>query len=302
MISLAEFKTKTGDFDFQRNNMFSVVIAVAPTSKAEMSLNGLNMPTYESGPSWLNGYIGGFGGGIGNNGIDPNLLQDIGSMVTNLIRTGTNRYLQKHDGTRKVLFGAMSSRLGKSLLGDFEVGTMLLDFLGVDGGNSTTYSPSLNAFSCKIPEARLGHEVDRNYRAPGIKITQRDLDPFSMQLRMNPDASNFTAMNDWINSIDDPVTGYRALPADVECDIQVTLHDRMGIPHTIVMINGAIPVGVGTPELTYEATGEISTFEVQFAYRYIQIGAVNDIERATFISENFSSNSNTKIKNLLDSI
>ena len=50
----------------------------------------------------------------------------------------------------------------------------------------------------------------------------------------------------------------------------------MGVPHTIMMFSGCIPVGVSSPELSYENNNEITTFDVTFAYRSMQTGAVGE--------------------------
>lgn len=298
MISLSEYNTKVMNFDFQRSNMFSVTFATTPNTKATASLNGINNSTYTSSGA-LQDAMTGFGGGIfGNRTLDPNIQQDVNNLIGNLITMGTNRYLQKHDGTRKVLFGAMSSRLGQSLLGEFEVGTYLLDFLGNTVDNTTTYNPSLNVFAVKLPENKVNYEIDHNYHAPNIKITSRDLDVLVLSMRVNADGSNYIAMNDWVNAVDDPVTGKRGMPYDVECDIQVSLHNRQGVPHTIVMINGAIPVGVSAPELSYESDGAISTFDVTFAYRHVQTGPISDRDKAEYVTE--VNDNRNKLSSLLD--
>lgn len=119
---------------------------------------------------------------------------------------------------------------------------------------------------------------------------------------MDSSASNYRAMQDWVNSVEDPVTGLRALPIDVEADIQVNLHNRMGVPHTIMMFNGCVPVGVSAPELTYENNNEITTFDVTFAYRTMQTGAVGEQAAREWIEDKaINAITNTFGNNLLDS-
>ncbi|AJD82004.1 baseplate tail tube initiator [Yersinia phage vB_YenM_TG1] len=163
----------------------------------------------------------------------------------------------------------MSNRVVQSLLGEFEVGTYLLDFF-----NMAFPTAGLMVNSVKMPDNTLQHEMDPNHNAPNIKITGRDYSPLILTFRMDSEASNFRAMQDWVNSVQDPITGLRSLPEDVEADIQVNLHKRNGLPHTVSMFTGCIPVSVASPELAYENDNTIAIFDVTFAYRAMQIGAV----------------------------
>ena len=56
-----------------------------------------------------------------------------------------------------------------------------------------------------------------------------EMEPLVISFRLDDNAANLRAMNDWVNSVEDPITGLRSLPADVEADIQVNLHNREGI-------------------------------------------------------------------------
>jgi hypothetical protein len=129
-------------------------------------------------------------------------------------------------------------------------------------------------YSAKIPENRLSYEMDKFHNAPNIKITGRDMEPLVLSFRMDPEASNYRAMQDWVNAVEDPVTGLRGLPQDVECDIQVNLHARNGLPHTVCLFSGAMPVACGAPEFTYDGENTIAVFDVTFAYRSMQTGSV----------------------------
>lgn len=283
MISIEEYNTKLASFDFQRSNMFSVIIATEPGSIANKSVSGLNQEVYsqprqEPERNKIGDILGGFGGGIGGGSqIDPEIITKISAAIGLLIDSGKKKILKK-DGKALELIGAMSSRLGTSLLGDFDYGTSSIGFFRnavTEATNKVTFNPSLNAYAVKLPNQSFSHEVDKMHNAPNIKITGRNLDPITISMRVNPDASNYVAFVDWFNSVEDPVTQLRALPSEVEADIQVTLHDRVGTPHTVIMANGCIPVDVSAPELSYENDNQIAVFDVSFAYRYMSIGAVS---------------------------
>lgn len=256
MYTLEDFNNQAVNIDFQRTNMFSVVFATTPTAKSQQLLDQFGGMLYNNVPAAFD-FIGITQG-------------EVNTAVSHLITVGTQQLVRK-SGVSKYLIGAMSNRVIQSLLGEFEVGTYLLDFF-----NMAFPQSGLMVHSVKLPENRLSYEMDRMHNAPNIRITSRDFDPVVITFRMDSEASNFRAMNDWVNSVEDPVTGLRSLPEDVECDLQVNLHNRSGVPHTIVMLQGAIPVSVGAPTLSYEASNEISTFDVTFAYRAMQVGAVGE--------------------------
>ncbi|AEO97128.1 baseplate tail-tube junction protein [Salmonella phage vB_SenM-AKM_NP4] len=254
MYTLDEFKNQAANIDFQRTNMFSCVFATTPSAKSQQLLDQFGGMLFNNLPlnnDWLGLTQGEFTQGL-----------------TNIITSGT-RDLTRKSGVSKYLIGAMSNRVVQSLLGEFEVGTYLIDFF-----NMVYPQSGLMIYSVKIPENRLSHEMDFMHNSPNIKITGRDLEPLTVSFRMDPEASNYRAMQDWVNAVQDPVTGLRALPTDVEADIQVNLHARNGIPHTVIMFTGCIPISCGAPELTYEGDNQIAVFDVTFAYRVMQAGAV----------------------------
>lgn len=254
-FNLDEFNQQVVKHDFQRNNMFSVVFATRPSSKTQESLEQLGGAIYSQIPDRWDIL------GIGKSALT--------NAATQLITLGT-RKLTRKAGVSKFLIGAMTNRVVQSLLGQYEVGTFLLDFFDMSFPTS-----GLMIYAVQMPENRLNYEMDRNHNAPNIKLTGRDFEPLIISFRMSPDASNYIAMQDWVNSFEDPITGLRGLPADIEADIQVNLHHRNGLPHTVVMFNGCIPVAVSAPELSYDNDNQISTFNVTFAYRSMQIGPVN---------------------------
>lgn len=256
MYSLDDFRNQAMNIDFQRNNMFSCVFATTPSAKSQAILDAMGGMIYDVAP-----------GAWDFLGIQQNEL-------TQLATAGAVWGVQtavKKTGSSKWLLGAMTNRVVQSLLGEFDVGTYLLDFF-----NMAYPTSGLMIHSVKMPENRLSYEMDKMHNAPNIRLTGRDYDPLILTFRMDSEASNFRAMQDWVNSVEDPVTGLRALPVDVEADIQVNLHNRRGIPHTICMFTGCVPVSVGSPELSYENNNEITTFDVTFAYRVMSVGAVGE--------------------------
>lgn len=254
MYTLEEFNNQAANIDFQRTNLFSLVFATTPSNKTSQILDQFGGYLFNNLPI-TNDFLGITRG-------------EITQGVTSLITSGTQKLIRK-SGVSKYLIGAMSNRVVQSLLGEFEVGTSLLDFF-----NMAFPTAGLMVNSVKIPDNALQHEMDPNHNAPNIKITGRDYNPLVVTFRMDSEASNFRAMHDWVNSVQDPVTGLRALPEDVEADIQVNLHTRSGLPHTVVMFTGCVPVGVGSPDFAYENDNTVATFDVTFAYRVMQTGAV----------------------------
>ncbi|QPB12413.1 tail assembly protein [Providencia phage PSTCR6] len=254
MYTLEEFRNEAINLDFQRTNLFSVVFATIPSSKTQELLNNMGGFIFNNVP-------------VGNDflGITQG---DITQGITNVVVAGTEQLVRK-SGVSKFLIGAMTNRVIQSLLGEFEVGTYLLDFF-----NMAFPTSGLMAYSVKMPENRLSYEMDRNHNAPNIKLLSREFDPLIVSFRMDSESSNYRAMQDWVNAVEDPVTGLRALPVDVECDVQVNLHTRSGLPHTVAIFRGAIPVAVSAPELSYEDNNTIATFDVTFAYRSMHVGAV----------------------------
>ena len=283
MFDLNDFNEQAANLDFQRSNLFSVAFATTPSNKTQAILESMGGAVYDIILNALNDYFGITRG-------------DYTDALTNLAVQGVRRAVDS-SGVKKYLLGAMSSRVVQSLLGQFDVGTYALDWF-----NMAYKTSGLLVYAVKVPENRLSYEMDRNHNAPNIRITGRDFDPLVLSFRMDSSASNYRAMQDWVNSVEDPVTGLRALPVDVEADIQVNLHNRMGVPHTIMMFNGCVPVGVSALELTYENNNEITTFDVTFAYRSMQTGAVGEQAAREWIEDKaINAITNTFGNNLLDS-
>lgn len=251
MYNLGDYKEIILNKDFHRSNMFSVIFATTPSSKSQELLDAIGGAIYDAIPDFT--------------GVSRGVVDDV---LKYTISMGTRKVVEKM-GNKVHLIGAMTNRVVRSILGEFTVGTYLIDFFDM-----AYPTRGLQVFEVQLPENRLSYETDKNHNAPNIKITGRDLDPLVLTFRLDEKAENLRAMNDWVNAVEDPVTGLRSLPSDVEADIQVNLHDRKGVPNTVLLYHGCIPVGCSKPRLSWEENNTISVFDVTFAYRYTSIGAV----------------------------
>lgn len=255
-LTLDEFGSQVANYDFQRTNMFSMHFATKPSSKSQQYLGTISPKTDDS-----------ILGTLAQMGVTDSGLQNaIASMVT----IGAQKIIRKA-GVEKVLMGAMTNRVIQSLLGQLQVGTYLLEYF-----ESWFPTSGLMVQSCKIPDNHLNYEMDRQHNAPNIKFMGRDFEPLVITFRMDSDGNNHRAMNDWVNAVEDPITGLRALPVDVEADIQINLHKRNSLPHTAYMFTGCVPTIVGGPQMSYEDNNQITVFDVTFAYRSMQSGAVSE--------------------------
>jgi hypothetical protein len=253
-FTLDEFNSQVINADFQRTNMFSMVFATKPNSKTQELLNNVGNSVAEMIPGTLDAL-----------GVTQGVLTQA---ITTVITMGSRKIVRKA-GVSKILIGAMTNRVFQSLLGELKVGTYLLDYF-----NTVFPTSGLMVQAVKIPDNKLNHEMDRLHNSPNIKITGRDFEPLVITFRMDSAAVNYRSMNDWVNSVEDPVTGLRALPSAVEADLQINLHARNGLPHSVVLFTGCVPVGVTSPQLSYEDNNQITTFDVIFAYRTMSMGPV----------------------------
>lgn len=253
-FTLDEFNSQVINADFQRTNMFSLVFATKPNAKTQEFLNNVGNSVADMIPETLDAL-----------GVTQGVLTQA---ITTVITMGGRKIVRKA-GVSKFLIGAMTNRVFQSLLGELRVGTQLLDFF-----NMTFPTSGLMVQAVKIPDNKLSHEMDRLHNSPNIKITGRDFEPLVVTFRMDSGAVNYRSMNDWVNSVEDPITGLRALPAAVEADLQINLHARNGLPHTVILFTGCVPVGVTSPQMSYEDNNQITTFDVTFAYRSMMMGPV----------------------------
>lgn len=262
MLNLENFRAQSANMDFQRTNMFSVSFATKPGNKASSVFDSIGTQAFE--------YLG----------INGN--QDGLGLLDNILGNITKNALGKVKVNSK-LIGAMSTRTVQTLLGKIDTGSHLLAFF-----DEYFKESGLMIYSVKMPENRLGYEMDKNYAAPNIKITNREYEPLIISFRMDASGSNYRAMNDWVNSVENPITGLRAFPDQVESSIQVTLYDRVGMPHTVALFDGCIPVGISSPELSWESNNTVSTFDVTFAYRNYDIGGLSVESAADYIDDFFA--------------
>lgn len=253
-FTLDEFNSQVINADFQRTNMFSMAFATKPNGKTQELLNNVGNSVAEMIPETLDAL-----------GVTQGVLTQA---ITTVITMGSRKIVRKA-GVSKVLIGAMTNRVFQSLLGELKVGTYLLDYF-----NMAFPTSGLMVQAVKIPDNKLNHEMDRMHNSPNIKITGRDFEPLVVTFRMDSAAVNYRSMNDWVNSVEDPITGLRALPSAVEADVQINLHARNGLPHTVVLFTGCVPVGVTSPQMSYEDNNQITTFDVTFAYRSMMMGPV----------------------------
>lgn len=253
-FTLDEFNSQVINSDFQRTNMFSMIFSTKPTSRTQELIDNASNTVADMIPETLNSL------GISNSAI--------GSAITTVITMGSRKIVRKA-GVSKVLIGAMTNRVFQSILGELKIGTHMIDWF-----NMTFPTSGLMVQAVKIPDVRLTHDMDRTHHSPNIKITGREFEPLVITFRMDSAASNYRSMIDWVNSVEDPITGLRALPSAVEADLQINLHARNGLPHTVVLFSGCIPVGVSSPQMSYEDNNQITTFDITFAYRSMVVGPV----------------------------
>lgn len=253
-FTMEEFNSLVVANDFQRSNMFSLSFATKPTTRVDTIIDDLSTSITDLIPSTMDSI-----------GIKQNELTNA---ITTVITMGSRRLIRKA-GVSRVLLGAMTNRVFQTLLGQINVGSYIIEFFD-------TFFPTSGLWvqSVKIPDNRIGYEMDKLHNAPNIKFTGREYEPVVVTFRMDSAAANYRAMNDWLNSVEDPHTGLRALPSEVESDIQVNLHDRNGVPHTVCMFTGCVPTGVTSPQVSFEENNTITTFDVTFAYRVMSVGAV----------------------------
>lgn len=264
-FTLEEFNTQVTNSDFQRSNMFSMVFATKPSTQTQQLLSDMSNEISDLIPATLDAL------GMTNSAIN--------SALTTVITMGSRKIVRKA-GVSKYLIGAMTNRVFQSLLGELKVGTYLIDWF-----NMAFPTSGLMVQAVKIPDNRLNYDMDKSYHSPNIKITGREFEPLVITFRMDSSAANYRSMCDWVNSVEDPITGLRALPASVEADLQINLHARNGLPHTVILFNGCIPVGVSSPQLSYEENSQITTFDMTFAYRSMVSGPV-ELEAAKEWMEN----------------
>lgn len=259
MYNISDFSSNVVDYDFQRPNRFSLIMATNPMNKFSdiISSNG--------GGTLVNG------GSLGWNLLGDNMFNNL---LNNTMAYGVNKIINK-TGIRRYMIGAMNNRLVESILGSFPVGQEFIDFFSIDYADKGLWIESVTP-----PASALDYEMDLSYKAPNIRIKGRNYDTLVTRFRMDSLGKNFMAFTEWNQSIKDPITGLVAFMDEVDMDIQVNLHDRNGIPHTTLVFNGCVPISVKESEVyDNETHNTIQTFDVIWAYRSYFTGKV-ELEKA----------------------
>lgn len=251
MFTLKDFQYHANKTDFQRSNMFTVVFTSAPGSNATKTDSLLSKLD-----GWGNDLADSFGDGL------------IGGAISTATSYATQygSVLMSSMGMNRGLLGASNNKIVETIAGSFDTTAGLLDL-----GRADFKFTGLMAYNVQMPESRIGYEMDRFHNAPGVKIMSREFDPLVIGFRMDSAGKSYKAMLEWNHSVEDPHTGLRALPQEVSADIQVILYDRNMRPKTIYAFKEILPMTVSAPELSYDSDNQISTFDVTFAYRSMEI-------------------------------
>lgn len=259
MFSLSDFAYHANSTDFQRSNMFSVFFATAPGEAGKQSSSILkSISDFGADQDGL------FGSFVGTGASYASMYA--GDMMS--------KY-----GANKFLLGASSNRFVETIAGRLGAGGLL------DVAKADFKFAGLMAYSVQLPESRIGYEMDRFHNAPNVKIMNRELDPLVIGFRMDGKGKSFKAMLEWNHSVEDPITGLRALPSEVSAEMQVIMYDRNGKPTTIYAFNECMPMTVSSPVLSYEDDNQISTFDVTFAYRSMTIADVPREKAEQFLTD-----------------
>lgn len=256
IYNISDYIHTVSDFDFQRNNRFSMIFASSPLTSAGNILQNI-----AGTGSIFNGAP------LGWNLLGNNPINDI---LNSSISYGFNK-LMNQTGLRKVFIGAMNNRLVESILGQFPVGQAFINFFSVD-----MMDKGLWIESATPPATAVDHEMDFSYKSPSINIKGRNYETFNTRFRMDSLGKNFMAFVEWNQAILDPIKGLQAFLDEISVDIQLNFHDRNGIPHTTSVFHGCIPVSVKESQSwDYELNDTIQTFDVVFAYRSMFTGKVS---------------------------
>lgn len=268
-MNIDYFNTSVTNMDFQRTNLFSVALGAGPGSKF--------ISTFENfvNPLFSNTYVDRLGDALGFG------LRDVASFIDNEANTAVNKILNQNTTGAKFL-AAMQSRIVTSFLGELNVGQSTLEYFK----GATINDQSIHAV--KLPNATTTHsyrwgEYDKRSHNIGLRSDsyltltwRRVLGPTSIELRNGSD--NYIMWQEYHNMVNDQ-DGLRYFADDIECTIQVNEHGRDGIPHTVHVFEGCIPIDVGEISYSYENNNEIATFDVTIAFTSRTTGRVGERAR-----------------------
>jgi len=150
-----------------------------------------------------------------------------------------------------------------------------LNFPAAAGAGSDVIEKA--SFLCKtaqLPGSTVG-SFDVNFRGRVLKLpAERTFDNWSITILNDTDFAIRNAMERWSNSIAGHAFNTGTLdPASYQQDLIIEQLDRDGTSDegkVIKRINivGAYPATISPIELSYDTTGEIETFDVEWAYQY----------------------------------
>jgi hypothetical protein len=107
------------------------------------------------------------------------------------------------------------------------------------------------------------------YRGREVKLAgDRVFAPFSFNVINDADFSIRTALEQWMNGMDDLInkTG-RLNPSEYQRDMQVYQLDRNGKILKEYRIFGSFPTDIGPVALDFQSNDQISSFQVQFQFQ-----------------------------------
>lgn len=256
--------------DYQRTNLFSVAICDGPGKRQVSTFDGLITPLFQG--TWVQD----FGNSIGFG------LQDMAGFVDNEINSAIDKAIRRSTTAQQIM-AAMDSRIVTSLLGGLGTeGQVYLDYFS--GSSFMEYSvkgvklpeTSINA-SYKLNE-NFGYSISLGERNNGQLVVtfRRGLGPMNIELKNGAD--NYQVWQEYVNAVTDQ-EGLSYFFDDVYCNVQVNEHDRNGLPHTVHVFDGCIPISVGELNYDWDSTGEIQTFDVVFMFKRRSMGRVGQAAR-----------------------
>jgi hypothetical protein len=141
-------------------------------------------------------------------------------------------------------------------------------------GSDITEKASFLCKTAQLPQSSVG-SFEVPFRGRILKLpSERTFDPWTVTILNDTDFAIRDAMERWSNSIAGHQFNTGTLdPTAYQTDLVVEQLDRDGVSGEgrvikRVDIRGAFPATISPIELSYDTTGEIETFDVEFAYQY----------------------------------